>query len=692
MAVTGWRRLSAAVCLMGSFVTGAAAHAAAWFPLGPFGGDARSLASAPGNPLRLYMGTDTGWIYTSDNGGRSWQRVSQLAKRDDLVVDEILVDVHNPRRILVAAYCKDKPDGGLFISEDGGRSWYVQAQLSGQSVRSLGRAPSNPDDLVAGTLKGVYRSRDAGKHWSLISPEGSTELHEVESVAVDPKDPNTIYAGTWHLPWKTTDGGEHWTNIKEGIIDDSDVFSIIVDPKDPQVVYASACSGIYKSVSGAEPNGKDMGKRFNKVQGIPSTARRTRKLGQDPENLNTVFAGTTEGLYRTIDGGQHWDRMTGGDVIVNDVWIDPSNSDHVLLATDRGGVLSSIDGGVSFSSSNSGFSNRQVVAMASNLSHSTYYIGLVNDKNEGGVFKSRDGGVTWLQESAGLGGRDIFSLASAADGSMLAGTGHGIYRLVDDSWVDSDAVVASEAPATPEAAKTASAKSTKTTRAARRKAPVRRTVAHPVAAVKKFDSVVYALVPTDHVIYAGTSDGLMIGDAMGRDWHAASSLTLPDARFVAVHQKMVAIASLKRMALSLDEGATWDTVALPADLTMISAIAIDEKGNLWVGGREGVYYSADYGGNWKTVPNLFVTQVDNIYADNAGHRVLVTSSTSPFVFSAGLPDYHVTFWDTGWHLRFVRPVGDHFVGASLYDGVVVQPRMVESKFADGGTATAAGGR
>jgi photosystem II stability/assembly factor-like uncharacterized protein len=678
---------------LGTFVAGAA-HAASWFPLGPYGGDARSLASDPSNPKRLFMGTDSGWIYRSDNGGNAWERIAHIAKRDDLVIDEILVDARDGKRLLVAAYSKDTPDGGLFISEDAGRTWYEQAQLSGQSVRSLGRAPSSPEDLVAGTLKGVYRSADGGKHWTLISPEGSTELHEVESVAVDPNDPNVIYAGTWHLPWKTTDGGAHWVNIKEGIIDDSDVFSIIVDPKDPQVVYASACSGIYKSVSGAEPNSRELGKRFTKVQGIPSTARRTRKLGQDPNNRDTVFAGTTEGLYRTIDGGQHWDRMTGGDIIVNDVWVDPTESNHVLIATDRGGVLSSVDGGVSFSASNKGFSNRQVVAIAPNLSGSTVYIGLVNDKSDGGVFKSTDGGVTWLQESDGLAGRDIFSLAAAGDGSMLAGTAHGIYRLADDSWTDvgvgsaANDLPAADPPVVKKPAPIAPAKRGK-------KPAARRPVARPTAraaAPRRVESAVYSLVATDHSVYAGTSDGVMVGDAMGREWRPVASLTMPDSRFVAVHQKMVLAASLKRMALSMDDSATWDAIALPAELTMVAAIAIDEKGNLWVGGREGVYYSPDFGGTWRTIPNLFVTQVDNIYADDAGHRVLVTAANSPFVFSAGLPNYHVSFWDTGWPLRFVRPVGDHLVGASLYDGVVVQPKMIESKFAEAVTPAAGTGR
>ncbi len=103
--------------------------------------------------------------------------------------------------------------------------------------------------------------------------------------------------------------------MKNGIIDDSDVFSIIVDPNSPQIVYASACSGIYKS--------EDAGDLFHKVEGIPSTARRTLVLLQDPNHLDTVFAGTTEGLYRTDDAGKKWALTTGPEIIVNDVFGRP---------------------------------------------------------------------------------------------------------------------------------------------------------------------------------------------------------------------------------------------------------------------------------------------------------------------------------------------------------------------------------
>ncbi len=118
-----------------------------------------------------------------------------------------------------------------------------------------------PHTLYAGTLEGVFRSRDGGATWAQISPPGSHEIHEIESLAVDPDNADIVYAGTWHLPWKTTDGGKTWHNIKQGLIVDSDVFSIIVDPEHPHTVYLSACSGIYKS--------ENAGALFRKIQGIP---------------------------------------------------------------------------------------------------------------------------------------------------------------------------------------------------------------------------------------------------------------------------------------------------------------------------------------------------------------------------------------------------------------------------------------
>ncbi|HXB61800.1 MAG TPA: hypothetical protein VNU94_02965, partial [Acidobacteriaceae bacterium] len=424
--ITRQRILNSMLTLL-LFCGTATLHAVSWLPFGPDGGDVRSFAADPANSAHVYMGTADGWIYESTDDGAQWQRLARVGHRDDLVLDGIVVDRADPRHILVGAYTADHQDGGLFASEDSGHTWTSSPALRGQSVRALVAAPSDPSILVAGALSGVYRSEDGGRSWERISPAGSTEIHEIESLAVDPHDPAIIYAGTWHLPWKTTDGGAHWHNIKDGVIEDSDVFSIIVDQHDAKMVYASACSGIYKSENGGE--------LFAKVQGIPSTARRTRVLMQDPVHPDIVFAGTTEGLWRTSDAGKNWLRMTRPEDIVNDIYIDPQHTDHMLVATDRGGVLVSDDGGFTYRPSNSGFSARQIAAYAADPnSPARLYVGVVNDKDDGGVFASTDGGISWTQREDGLNGLDVFALTVAPDNTLIAGTNHGIFTWQNPVW------------------------------------------------------------------------------------------------------------------------------------------------------------------------------------------------------------------------------------------------------------------
>ena len=645
-------------------------NAVNWLSFGPEGGDVRSFAADPHDHSHLYLGTVTGWIYESRNGGAEWRRLAWVGKRDDLALDSIVVDSGNPRHILVGAWVLGSTDGGLYVSNDGGVTWESEPEMRGESIRALEAAPSNPKILVAGTLKGVYESTDGGTHWRLISPEGSQELHEVESVAIDPADPQIIYAGTWHLPWKTTDGGEHWTNIKQGIIDDSDVFSIIVDPKDSKTVFLSACSGIYKSQNGGE--------KFQKVQGIPSTARRTRVLMQDPQNLNIVFAGTTEGLFRTGDSGEAWIRTTGPEVIVNDVYVDPTNTNRILLATDRGGVLASNDGGYSFLPSNRGFSSRQITSYVADSSRpATIYVGVVNDKAWGGVFVSDNGGLSWSQKSGGLNGQDVFSLGQASDGTVIAGTGHGIYRLEGDVWDRVNNVsLSAHASSQPAAEKpmAATAKPAGKTRGV--------VVRKPAAADPPrdaFDATVNSIARSGDTLYAATSEGLIRSATAGENWKLVSGLERENWSFVATAKSWVVAATLRSAMLSSDGGQRWEPLKLPDSVEQVAAVAVDDSGGLWVAGREGVFASRDRGAAWQSLKTLTIRDVNSLFYDEPSQRILVTAnSKNTIVFSVHLPDWSVHYWNSGWNLRLVRPMGDHLVGATLFDGVVVQPRMVDS--------------
>ncbi len=634
------------------------AQSASWIPVGPDGGDGRSFAADPSNDKHLYLGTTNSWIYQTEDGGATWHRLAKLAKSDDLILDSMVVDQSDPKTLIVGTWVVDHPGGGLFLSHDAGKSWTAVDAMSGQSILALTQAPSDPKILIAGTLKGVFRSEDSGVHWTQISPQGSMDIHEVESIAIDPKDPKTIYAGTWHLPWKTTDGGASWHNIKQGLIEDSDVFSIVIDPIVPSVVYTSACSGIYRSETGGE--------LYHKIQGIPMTARRTRVLMLDPTNRNTVYAGTTEGLYKTLDGGTNWRRMTGPDVIVNDVFVDPRNPQRVLLATDRSGVLESDDAATTFKASNTGFSQRQVTSLLVDAkTPHTILAGVVNDKNYGGVFASHDDGATWSQQSSGLQGKDVFSLSQAADGSILVGTNAGIFRWDGAAWQPDGKLVTSKAKTTYVVHK---GKRTK----------VESTVMVPAGQIEGKVSQVDASGST---WYAAGVNGVYASADQGISWQGGPVLGKTEFRAVASTGSMVVAAQRTSLSSSQDGGKTWQPMAMPQKLTWLQSITVAGNGSLWVGGREGVFYSGDQGQNWSEMSTLPISDISGLTYDPELKRILLTSFASSWVLAVDPADRTWKFYDAGWKVRHVCSSGGRLLAATLYNGVVMEPEKTPAKVA-----------
>ncbi|MGA9060749.1 MAG: transcriptional regulator [Terracidiphilus sp.] len=619
--------------------------------------------------------------------GASWHRLAKLSAEDGFVLDNIVVDSADPATIYVGAW-KNSDDGGLWISHDGGRNWSEPEPFKGQPVHALVQAPSDPRILFAGTLAGVFRSSDRGLTWTQISPPNSREIHEIESLAVDPANPDIVYAGTWHLPWKTTDGGKTWRNIKQGLIVDSDVFSIIVDPERTRVVYLSACSGIYKS--------ENAGALFHKIQGIPSEARRTRSLMQDPENREVVYAGTTEGLYKTVNGGKTFKLMTDSDVIVNAVYVDPEDSNRVLLATDRGGVLASRDAGVTFTESNQGISERKVAALLVDRDNpGILYAGVVNDKNYGGVFRSTDGGAHWEQLGTGLDGRDVFALAQTKDGAVVAGTSHGIFVLDTSRGGDPQSSSDTEAPPLADAKAAlpadgpAAASSpdltwqprnaivntivkTITQTYHRTRVNVEKQVQAPII---ELESPVNTLDVSGDVWVAATSYGLLTSRDRGASWQGGPVMGEGDYLSVTVHGDTMAAARADGVVLSKDDGQSWWPMGLPTMLTRIHRVAFSPDGTLWLGAREGVYYTRDLGKTWMWIHRLPFRDVDDLSYDPTWKRVLVSSRSSDQVYAIDPKTLTWDFWRTGYAIVLIRAAGDRLVATSLDDGVLVGPQV-----------------
>jgi len=629
-----------------------------WQPVGPDGGTVRSLAIDPRDPDRIFLGTSAGNLYLSVDKGASWSRFARPGNSAEMVLDHIVIDPADPRNIFVAAWNAQLPgsDGELYRSKDGGKRWEIVPDLHGKSLRALSIAASDPKILVVGALDGIYRSRNGGHDWERISPENHAEIKNVESVAIDPVNPDVIYAGTWHLPWKTEDGGKTWHNIKKGVIDDSDVFSIVIDPSQPANLFISACSGIYRSESAGE--------MFRKIQGIPYSARRTRMLQMDPTDHNVVYAGTTEGLWKTTDAGATWKRMTGSNIIINDVLIDPRRPSRVLLATDRGGVLASDDGGVTFAASNRGFTHRQAAALLVDRNDSSaLYAGVLNDKEFGGVFVSRDSGQTWKQTSDGLDGRDVFVLRQAADGSLIAGTDHGIFALRPNSarWMPRNVLAGKPEIAT-----------TKKGRA---------------AAANEITARVSVLEIAGPRWFAATSNALLVSSDSGESWRQESMPGIFVPVSISVAGKVTAIAGRNMVAVSVSGGESWLPSKQLDPEFEINSVGVDNSGDIWLAARTGLFRSTDAGDSWKRVSSLRLANIQTVQFDEDNHRILVTSGSSTNVFESSDNGKTWSAISTGWRLRNLRLARGRLVATTAFDGVVIQPEITAGIAAVSGSGT-----
>ena len=644
-----WQR-NALLLLAVTFISTGLLASGPWQTLGPDGGDARSFAYDAHNPDHILLGTSTGQMIVSNDGGHNWSRLAHLGG-DDYVLDHIVVDPQDSNRVYVSAWSSSSQQvGEIFRSRDGGRTWQTLPAMHGKSIRAMAMYKGNSNVLVAGALDGVYRTKDGGNSWEHLS-SGSTDVKNVESIAVDPKDPNTVYAGTWHLAWKTPDAGASWQHINKGMIDDSDVFSVIVDYANPQVVFASACSGIYKSETG--------GNLFSKIQGIPFSARRTRVLKQDPTNENIVYAGTTEGLWKTTDLGKSWKRVSSEEVVVNDVFVDPRDSNHVLIATDRSGVMASTNGTATWETSNHGYAHRYVSALlADNQNAGTFYVGVVNDREYGGVFYSRDNGQHWMQKAAGLGGRDVFALKQTASGMLVAGTNHGVFALDRNSneWHPMNV---------------AAVEHTVTTH----KKGVKKPVTTTTYSKGELTARVNDLELDGHRWLAATTVGVYASKDQGKVWKFEAALGQQDFVTVRAQGDSIIAATRTGALVSKDGGTSWQHAGLPSYLVGIRTAAISADGQFLVASREGAFRSGDGGATWEHIVNgLPAKDITSVSYDFTHKRLLATSDATGVIFESldGGRSWQ-RGPDSGYPLRRVSVVGGRFIGATPFDGVVLQP-------------------
>ncbi|WP_026750593.1 glycosyl hydrolase [Sediminibacterium sp. C3] len=274
---------------------------------------------------------------------------------------------------------------------------------------------------------GVWKTTDRGITWNNIS-DGQFKTGSVGAIAVSESNTNIVYVGmgehavrgvmTHHGDgmYKSTDAGKTWKKI--GLELTQHIARVIIDPNNPDIVYVAAQGALYSSsTERGVYKTTDGGISWKKVLYINEKTG-AAELSMDAKNPNILYAamwehgrlpwkvisgGPGSGLYKSTDGGNSWDKLTGGlpkEMGKMAIAVSPANSEKVyaLIESD----FEKNAGGL-YVSNNAGKSFTQVSAEHKIIQRAWYYIEVFPDpNNENTVYvlsapalKSIDGGKTW---------------------------------------------------------------------------------------------------------------------------------------------------------------------------------------------------------------------------------------------------------------------------------------------------------
>jgi len=355
------------------------------------------LAIDPTAPSTLYVGTRSG-VFKSTDGATTWAATtltnskllpcSQCASWGPLqyLFLPIAIDPNNPSTVYAGpgrGYGDGKDlQGSVFKTTDGGANWVRQISFVGNVASAVSIDPQRPGVLYAGTQGGVFVSSDDGINW-LYSGLGDVE---VNALVADPAAPGTIYVGSRDRGvFKSTDSGATWRAADEGLTEPN-VVCLTIDPSHPGSIYAGTTSGLFKSTNG--------GDHWSLVHATSAVNR----VEIDPRNASAVYLGLADGVLVSADGGNTWSK--GG--LKSGATALAAGARGILYAGTEHGVFRSTDDGATWNPANAGIDRAWVYALLVDPDASnTVYAGTVGMFDTGGVLKSTNSGATWKRLADG---------------------------------------------------------------------------------------------------------------------------------------------------------------------------------------------------------------------------------------------------------------------------------------------------
>jgi len=267
----------------------------------------------------------------------------------------------------------------------------------GGDVRALASDQSHPNFVYLGTTDGhIFGSQDAGRHWQLLGLAGLAHNATVTAILVDPHDSEILFASTWTREkqgegggiFRSADRGRTW---QPSGLSGHAVRALVAAPSDSGILVAGALDGVFRS--------RDGGKNWEMI--TPANDPELRNfdsLAIDPQDPETIYAGTFHLPWKTVDGGRDWAAIHEGMIDDSDVLslaVNPSNPEQVF-ASACSGIYRSDDAGAHWKRVQGipDSSKRTLVIRFDPGRTNTLYAGTTD-----GLWKSTDSGARWHRVS-----------------------------------------------------------------------------------------------------------------------------------------------------------------------------------------------------------------------------------------------------------------------------------------------------
>jgi photosystem II stability/assembly factor-like uncharacterized protein len=595
-----------------------------WTTTGPDGGIVRAVAIDPLDADRALVGTQGGGIFRSTDGGTAWSRAGGL--HPDATIWQLAFAPTDPTIAYAAT------DSGAYRSENGGAGW--MPIFTESTTTSVTVDPTDADVAFVTAALTLYRTDDGGESWTEI--HGPHGIMGVNQVVFAPSDPDLAYATSHGELLRSTDAGITWTIVVEH---QSHVVDMAIHPSDPEVlVVGTLTDGVLRSPDGGVSwTDASAGLTRYSSSGLYPPVR---DVEFDVGRPNRVFAATDRRgvVYRSTDAALSWTgHATGISYAPRVVAVAADSGSPVFVGTDEGGVIRSIDRGITWKAVNGGVVGSQVTALVIQPGTNTTVVAATGGQ---GIFRTTNGASSWMP--SGLGARRITTLAGSPSnpGLLYAGGDDGLWRSMDAgrtwsrvrSFTERGVVAVAVAPSDPRriyliqfehAWRSTDGGATWNRMNLR----------------ENFASV--AVHPRNpRVVLVGTRGGVFRSDDSGGTWRQGTGLPL----FGDVHEIVIdasrpwltyAATDVDGVARSRDGGRTWRFARAGLGSWRVRALAVDAStpdriyaGTLSIGAPGGVYVSTDRGASWTRMSAGLTTTWTEALAVSPNGRRLYAGTTA----------------------------------------------------------------